>query len=138
LQEAQLLEAFEALVHPGLILKTVGMAGLLIGECRGNVGKGSLLDLTQVLGHLLHLLDGCLMTLQCGLDRLSGTLLLLSDFLQRSCVLLLLLQQLLVHLRGLLRLGDELADQLLALVDLAGNGLILVQGLVLIHEITSI
>lgn len=98
---------------------------------------GGLLDLAAYLGYLLHLLNGGLMAMQSILDHLGRALFFMRDFLKRSCVLLLLLEQLLVHLGSLLRLVHELADQLLAMIDLAGDGRILVQGLVLVHVVVA-
>ncbi|MNR56865.1 hypothetical protein D3C85_1775310 [compost metagenome] len=61
------------------------------------------------------------MTLQGLLDHLAGFAFTVCQLFKLSDILLFLLKKLLIVLAGLLCLGDQLLNNLLALVDLAGN-----------------
>ncbi|MFC4601665.1 hypothetical protein ACFO3S_25735 [Cohnella hongkongensis] len=104
----------------GILLLREGLINRL-GRIR--LGEGSvelrlrhLLDLPAQVGYLIQLLNRGLVPLQRGLNRLGGSLLPLGNLFQTLRVLLLLLKKHLVILAGLLRLMDQLLNDLLALV----------------------
>ncbi|MNN50876.1 hypothetical protein D3C81_1654840 [compost metagenome] len=80
-----------------------------------------MLDLSNQLGCMLQLLYSRLMTLQSLLDHLACFAFTVCNFFKLSSILLFLLKKLLIVLAGLLCLGDQLLNNLLTLVDLAGN-----------------
>lgn len=96
----------------------------LVRLSHGHAGLSleALLRLMAQAGNLLQLLNRRLMALQRRLNHLSGSLFPGRQFLKTLGVLLLLLQKLLVVLAGLVRLVDQLLDDLLALVNLLRPG----------------
>lgn len=77
--------------------------------------------MSQRLGYLLQLLDSGVVSLKSTLNDLGCFMLTLSKFFQSNSILLFLLKHLLISLAGLLGLADKLLDDLLTLVDLAGD-----------------
>lgn len=80
-------------------------------EVRVVVGCAAIQLMSQI-GDLLQLLDGMLVPLQGGLNRLGCLLFALGHLLELSRIALLLSEQLLVFLRGLLRLLNQLLHEL--------------------------